>query len=153
RVDHVRAEVSIRGFRIKTRKADDGVERKAQLFDGRGVGHRNFTIRCTRLSRRAGGLYKVASSNRKDLAMRRMAGAAAMLLALAATPALADISTNPQSAPKGRYRIDPPHAVVMFCISHFGGTSNYCGWFPKISGNLHFNGAQPTDSKLSIAID
>src|SRR5262245_59176334 len=85
--------------------------------------------------------------------MWRRAWTAATVLALAAAPALADISTNPQSAPKGRYRADPGHTAVIFCIAHFGGTSNYCGWFPKITGTLNFNGAQPADSKLNISID
>lgn len=71
----------------------------------------------------------------------------------ASSPAAADISSNPQSAPKGRYTVDPPHAVVMFCIPHFGGTSNYCGWFPKVAGKLQFTGAQPANSKLSVTID
>jgi polyisoprenoid-binding protein YceI len=73
--------------------------------------------------------------------------------ALSALPALADVSKNPQNAAKGTYRIDPPHAVVMFCISHYGGTSNYCGWFPKVSGILQFNGAQPEKSSITATID
>lgn len=72
---------------------------------------------------------------------------------LAALPALADVSKNPQTAPKGRYDVDPPHAVVMFCIPHFGSTSNYCGWFPKVAGTLQFNGAQPEKSSLEASID
>jgi len=67
--------------------------------------------------------------------------------------AAADLSTNPQSAPKGRYNIDPPHALVMFCMPHFGGISNYCGWFAKVTGTLQFNGAQPATSKLNVTID
>jgi polyisoprenoid-binding protein YceI len=81
------------------------------------------------------------------------------LLALAvaafagAMPTLADISKNPQSAPQGRYDIDPPHAVAMFCIAHFGGMTNYCGWFPKVSGTLQFLGAQPEKSSVEATID
>lgn len=75
------------------------------------------------------------------------------LAALSALPAFADVSKNPQSAPKGTYRIDPPHAVVMFCIPHFGGTSNYCGWFPKVAGTLTFNGSQPEKSSVTATID
>jgi polyisoprenoid-binding protein YceI len=72
---------------------------------------------------------------------------------LAAWPVAADISTNALSAPKGTYRIDPPHAVVMFCIPHFGGTSNYCGWFAGVTGSLQFNGAQPEKSAIEATVD
>jgi polyisoprenoid-binding protein YceI len=78
--------------------------------------------------------------------------AAAAILA-GAIPSSADPSKNPQTAPKGRYDIDPPHAVVMFCIPHFGGTSNFCGWFPKVSGTLEFNGAQPEKSSVDVTLD
>jgi polyisoprenoid-binding protein YceI len=71
----------------------------------------------------------------------------------AALPAAADLSKNAQTAPKGKYEIDPPHAVVMFCIAHFGGTSNFCGWFPKVSGTLQFNGAEPEKSSVEATID
>lgn len=73
--------------------------------------------------------------------------------ALFALPALADISTNPQSAPKGRYEIDSRHSVVIFCIAHYDGVSNYCGWFTKVSGTLHFAEAQPTKSTVEAKID
>src|SRR5262245_29347653 len=78
----------------------------------------------------------------------------AALAALCAFPTLAtDLSTNPQSAPRGRYEIDPPHSTVMFCIAHYDGVSNYCGWFAKISGTLHFTGAQPANSNIEAKID
>lgn len=73
--------------------------------------------------------------------------------AVAVLPASADISKNPQSATKGRYEIDPPHALIMFCIPHFGGTSNYCGWFARPSGTLQFNGAQPEKSSIEASVD
>jgi polyisoprenoid-binding protein YceI len=41
----------------------------------------------------------------------------------------------------------------MFCISHYGGASNYCGWFPKLSGTLQFNGAQPDKSSVDVTLD
>lgn len=80
--------------------------------------------------------------------------AVAMIAAgLAAWPAAADVSKNPQSAPKGRYELDPAHAVVMFCVPHFGGTSNYCGWIARPAGTLQFNGAQPDKSSVEVTLD
>ncbi len=73
-------------------------------------------------------------------------------VALLATPALADVSKNPQSAPKGAYELVQRHSLVTFCIRHLE-ISNYCGWFPKLSGTLHFNGSQPENSNVEIAID
>ena len=76
----------------------------------------------------------------------------AALLACAAIPAIADVSDNPQTAPKGKYKIEPNHTSVLFCIRHMG-LSDYCGRFNKISGTLSFNGAQPEKSALDLAID
>ena len=73
-------------------------------------------------------------------------------LRLAAFPAAADVSTNPQSAPKGVYELSNGHSLITFCIKHVG-ISNYCGWFPKISGKLHFNGSQPQASRVDVSID
>lgn len=78
---------------------------------------------------------------------------AALFAAAGALPVMADLSTNPLSAPKGRYNIHPPHTVVMFCIPHYGGTSNFCGWFAKISGTLQFSGSQPANGKVDVKID
>ena len=71
---------------------------------------------------------------------------------LGTLPVFADVSTNPQSAPKGAYEIVQRHSLVTFCIKHLG-ISNYCGWFPKLSGTLHFNGSQPASSSVEITID
>jgi len=68
------------------------------------------------------------------------------------TTALANTSLNPQSAPKGTYRLDPGHTLVQFCIRHMG-ISNYCGRFGKVSGTLSFNGAQPEKSSTKIEVD
>lgn len=74
------------------------------------------------------------------------------LFALVAAPAMADVSLNAQTAPKGTYKIEPNHTSVMFCIRHMG-ISNYCGRFNKIQGKIGFNGAQPEKSTASIEID
>ncbi len=77
----------------------------------------------------------------------------ASVFAVAAIPALADdVSTNPLSAPKGKYKVDPNHTSVLFCIRH-NGISDYCGRFNTVSGSLSFNGSQPEKSTLSVDID
>lgn len=76
----------------------------------------------------------------------------AALLASAAMPALADVSDNPQSAPKGKYKIESNHTSVLFCVRHMG-LSDYCGRFNKVTGSLNFNGAQPDKSSLDLTID
>lgn len=77
----------------------------------------------------------------------------ASVFAVAAIPAFADdVSTNPLSAPKGKYKVDPNHTSVLFCIRH-NGISDYCGRFNGVSGSLSFNGSQPEKSTLSVDID
>lgn len=71
--------------------------------------------------------------------------------ALTAAQAGADVSLNPQSAPKGTYKLDPNHTSVLFCIRHMG-ISDYCGRFNTISGKLDFNGSQPGKSSASVEI-
>jgi len=80
----------------------------------------------------------------------RIALASAAFLA-AFVPAVAGVSMNPQSAPKGTYHVYPKHASVTFCIRHLG-LSNYCGRFGSASGKIVFNGAQPDRSSASIDI-
>jgi polyisoprenoid-binding protein YceI len=77
----------------------------------------------------------------------------AALLATTALPAFADdVSTNPLSAPKGKYKVEPSHTNVLFCIRH-NGISDYCGRFAGVSGSMTFNGGQPEKSALAISID
>ncbi len=76
----------------------------------------------------------------------------AAAFSLGAVPAWADVSSNPRSAPKGTYALSKAHSLVTFCIKHFG-ISDYCGWFPKISGTLEFNGSQPGNSRVDVVID
>ena len=77
----------------------------------------------------------------------RIALASAAFLA-AFVPAVAGVSMNPQSAPKGTYAVDPKQASVTFCIRHLG-ISNYCGRFGSATGKIVFNGTQPDRSKAS----
>lgn len=77
----------------------------------------------------------------------------AALLATTAIPAFADdVSMNPLSAPKAKYKTDPSHTSVAFCIRH-NGISNYCGRFSGITGTLNFSGNQPEKSSLTVEID
>ncbi|MEQ1752670.1 MAG: YceI family protein [Micropepsaceae bacterium] len=83
--------------------------------------------------------------------MKRLFIAVASILALAGSSA-AGVSLNPQSAPKGVYRVDPKHASVVFCIRHMD-ISNYCGRFSGVTGKINFNGSQPEKSSASIELD
>lgn len=73
------------------------------------------------------------------------------LLLFSLVPARADVSMNPQNAPKGIYVVDTKHTSAMFCIRHFG-ISNYCGRFGGATGKIVFNGSQPEKSSASIVI-
>jgi len=77
----------------------------------------------------------------------------ASVFAIAAVPAFADeVSTNPLNAPKGKYKADPNHTGVLFCIRH-NGISTYCGRFNGVTGTLSFSGNLPDKSTLSVEID
>ncbi len=90
--------------------------------------------------------------NKDKFAMLRSSLIAA-LLATTALPAFADdVSLNPLSAPKGKYKADPNHTSVLFCIRH-NGISDYCGRFNGVTGTLTFSGNQPEKSTLNVEID
>jgi polyisoprenoid-binding protein YceI len=74
------------------------------------------------------------------------------LFTLSSIPASADVSTNPQTAPKGTYKLESNHTSVLFCIKHMG-ISDYCGRFNTISGKIEFSGSQPAKSSATIEID
>lgn len=74
------------------------------------------------------------------------------IAAMVALPAAADVSMNPKTAPTGKYRVDPNHTLITFCVTHMG-VSNYCGRFNKASGDAVFNGSQPEKSSLTVTID
>lgn len=77
----------------------------------------------------------------------------ASVFAIAAVPAFADeVSTNPLNAPKGKYKTDPNHTGVLFCIRH-NGISTYCGRFNGVTGTLSFSGNLPEKSALIVEID
>ena len=66
--------------------------------------------------------------------------------------AFADVSSNPQSSPKGAYEQNPDHSVVGFCTSHME-LSTYCGRFDKTTAKLTWNGSQPERSTVTATID
>lgn len=66
--------------------------------------------------------------------------------------AFADVSTNPQQAPKGAYEQNSSHTVVAFCTTHMD-VSTYCGRFNTTTAKLTWNGAQPDKSTVSATID
>ena len=84
--------------------------------------------------------------------MRRRQSVLIAVLAFASAPAFADVSTNPQSVPKGTYKLEPNHTSVLFCIRHMG-ISDYCGRFNTIGGKIGFSGSQPAKSSATIEID
>ena len=77
---------------------------------------------------------------------------AAVVFGASSALAFADVSTNPQSAPKGTYERNSDHTVVSFCLSHME-ISTYCGRFAKTRAKLTFNGAQPEKSTVTATID
>jgi len=83
--------------------------------------------------------------------LRRILIATAVVGAWSAI-AFADVSSNPQSAPKGNYEQNSDHTVVGFCLSHME-ISTYCGRFDKTTAKLSFNGSQPDKSTVTATID
>ncbi|NKC34330.1 YceI family protein [Falsiroseomonas selenitidurans] len=83
-------------------------------------------------------------------ASRRAAIAAAALALLPlAAPRAQPVEV---AAPSGRYAIDPAHASVTWRLNHWG-LSQYTARFTRFDATLDFDAAQPTQSRLSVAID
>jgi polyisoprenoid-binding protein YceI len=94
---------------------------------------------------------KVPETNDGPNMLRRILLTTALFGAWSAL-AFADVSSNPQSAPKGSYEQNSDHTVVGFCTSHMD-ISTYCGRFDKTTAKLSFNGSQPDKSTLTATID
>lgn len=77
-----------------------------------------------------------------------LAVAATMSCALYAS---AEVSTNPNMAPAGRYKVSPGHTQVVFSIMHMG-LSPYYGRFGKVDGTLEFNPQAPEKSSVSVTM-
>jgi polyisoprenoid-binding protein YceI len=73
-------------------------------------------------------------------------------LGLAGPAFAADVSTNPQSAPDGTYKLDKNHTRVVFMCSHFG-ISDYIAFMQGAEGSLEWVGAQPEKGSVSVSID
>lgn len=80
----------------------------------------------------------------------RIAGPSAAILVWAA-PALA-LSTDPASAPKAEYRLDPHHTSVTMRVSHMG-FSHYTLRFDRLSGRLEYDPQDRDHPKLTVEID
>lgn len=81
--------------------------------------------------------------------MRRLAA----LLLLAAAPNAASAQTAAAiTAPTGRYAADGAHTSVTFRVRHLG-LSNYTARFAKVASSLDYDAADPTRSRLEVAID
>ncbi|RZF66483.1 polyisoprenoid-binding protein [Sphingomonas populi] len=77
------------------------------------------------------------------------------LLALAATPALAqsDVgpgTANPAQVAAGTYAIDPLHSQVLFTVKHMGFTF-YSGQFTEPTGTLVLDPKKPAADKVDIS--
>lgn len=70
------------------------------------------------------------------------------LTSLICFTALPAIAADP---PKGAYEIDPNHTQVIFGIKHMG-ISTFYGRISDVKGELHFDHADPTQSKLDLTI-
>ncbi|MBI3678612.1 MAG: polyisoprenoid-binding protein [Proteobacteria bacterium] len=86
---------------------------------------------------------------------RRVAVAFAFLASAFAGGLSADAdepSKDPIKAPAGSYRLESPHSLVLFAVSHIGLT-DYYGRFDRLSGTLTFDPKSPEKSAVDISID
>lgn len=90
--------------------------------------------------------------------MRRIAPFAAVLLAVAAVPAV--IAQAPSGAPgapdksrvtAGTYAADPGHTMVVWEVDHLG-FSKYTGIFGDVTGTLVIDPKNPAASKVDVTI-
>jgi polyisoprenoid-binding protein YceI len=79
--------------------------------------------------------------------------AAAVSIALAAGPALAQGAAKPApQPPAGQYHMDKAHTSVVFKVNHLG-FSHYTAQFSKVDGKLQFDPANPAAMKVEASID
>lgn len=76
------------------------------------------------------------------MTLLRFGAAAALIAAVAATPAVA--------APDN-YKVDPAHVSVVFKINHLG-FSNMWGRFNNVNGSFAYDGENVANSKVEIVI-
>jgi polyisoprenoid-binding protein YceI len=80
-----------------------------------------------------------------------LTASAALLLAGASLPALAQGSHNAAEVQAGNYAVDPNHTQVGFTLSHMG-FSNYSGRLSEVTGTLTLADGDHSASKLSVSI-
>ncbi len=85
------------------------------------------------------------------------AALAALALAACSKPAEAPGTPAPEAqlpvnAPSGDYALDPNHSTVTVSVRRFG-ISNYVLRFNTVSGTLHFNAEDPTQSSIEATVD
>lgn len=81
-----------------------------------------------------------------------LTAAAALLLAGASLPALAQVAThNPAEVQAGNFAVDPNHSQVGFTLSHMG-FSNFTGRLSGVTGTLTLAGGDHSASKLSVSV-
>jgi polyisoprenoid-binding protein YceI len=79
--------------------------------------------------------------------------AAAVSIALAAGPALAQGAAKPApQPPAGQYHMDKAHTSVVFKVNHLG-FSHYTAQFSRVDGKLQFDPANPAAMKVEASID
>lgn len=82
----------------------------------------------------------------------RTAIAAAAIMAFAASAAADNgVSTNPNMAPSGHYKVAPGHTQIVFSIMHMGLTP-YSGVWSGAGGTLEFNPQAPEKSSATVTI-
>jgi polyisoprenoid-binding protein YceI len=82
---------------------------------------------------------------------RAAMASAAVLAFVAAATAQSTVSSNPNMAPAGRYKVSAAHTQVVFAIMHMGLTPYYGRW-SGLDGKLQFDPAAPEKSSVTVTI-
>jgi polyisoprenoid-binding protein YceI len=81
---------------------------------------------------------------------------AALVLVAAAIPGFAEEQATPAAStapiPAGAYKLDKPHASLLFRVDHLG-FSKYTGRFSSFDAQLQFDPANPAASSVQVTID
>ena len=80
-----------------------------------------------------------------------LTAAAALLLAGASLPALAQATHNPAEVQAGNFAVDTNHSQIGFTLSHMG-FSNFTGRLSNVTGTLTLAGGDHSGSKLSVSV-
>jgi polyisoprenoid-binding protein YceI len=78
--------------------------------------------------------------------------AAVFAVTMIATPAFAQMSSDPAMAPAGAYHLDKKHASVTLKLSHMG-LSYYTMRFDGIDAGYTYDPANPAASQINVSID